>query len=61
MFSEKATKIDKIFIVNLTESSNRQIDGEDFVNFCDLLRKHELYTTITVNMEIQVWGFKNQE
>jgi hypothetical protein len=23
--------------------SNRQVDGEDFVNFCDLLRKHELY------------------
>ena len=40
MFSEMATKIDKIFIVNLTVSSNRQIDGEDFVNFCGLLRKH---------------------
>ena len=23
--------------------SNRQIDGEDFINFCGLLRKHELY------------------
>ena len=43
MFSEKATKIDKIFIVNLTVRSNCQIDGEDFVNFCGLLRKHELY------------------
>ena len=42
-FSEKATKIDKIFTVNLTVCSNRQIDGEDFVNFCGLLRKHELY------------------
>ena len=42
MFSEKATKIDKIFTVNLTGGSNRQIDGEDFVNFCGLLRKHEL-------------------
>ena len=34
-FSEKATK--------MTVCSNRQIDGEDFVNFCGLLRKHELY------------------
>ena len=41
-FSEKATKIDKIFTVNLTVCSNPQIDGEDFVNFCGLLRKHEL-------------------
>ena len=23
---------------------NRRIDGEDFVNFCGLLRKHELYS-----------------
>ena len=32
MFSKKATKIDRIFI-----------DGENFVKFCDLLRKHKLY------------------
>ena len=32
MFFKKATKIDKIF--------KSQIDGEDFVNFCGLLRKH---------------------
>jgi ATP-dependent Lon protease len=31
--SEKATKIDKIFTVNLTVCSNRQIDDEDFINF----------------------------
>ena len=42
-FSEKATKINKIFTVNLTLYGNRQIDSEDFINFCDLLRKHELY------------------
>ena len=42
-FSEKATKINKIFTVNLTVSINGQIDGEDFINFCGLLRKHELY------------------
>ena len=34
MFFKKATKIDKIF--------KSQIDGEDFVNFCGLLRKHVL-------------------
>ena len=32
MFSEKAKKVDKIFTVNLPVCSNRQIDGEDFVN-----------------------------
>ena len=42
MFSKKATKIDEIFIVDLTLCSNCQIDGEDLVNFCVLLRKHEL-------------------
>ena len=33
----------KNFTVNLTLCSKRQIDGENFVNFCGLLRKHELY------------------
>ena len=42
MFSKKATKIDKIFTVNLTGTSYYQIDGEDFVNFRGLLRKREL-------------------
>ena len=41
MFFKRATKIDKIFTANLT-LSERQIDGEDLVNFCGLLRKHEL-------------------
>ena len=31
----------EIFTVDLTLCS--QIDGEDFVNFCGLLRTHELY------------------
>ena len=44
MFSKKATKFDKIFTVDLTLCSRIQIDGEDFVNFCGLLRKQELYT-----------------
>ena len=43
MFSKKASKIDKIFTVNLTLCSKCQIDGEDLVNFCGLLRKQELY------------------
>ena len=43
MFSKKATKIDKIFTVDLTVTTYCQIDGEDFVNFCGLLRKLELY------------------
>ena len=42
MFSKKATIIDEIFTVDLTLCSKCQIDGEYFVNFCGLLRKHEL-------------------
>ena len=43
MFSKKATKIEEIFTVDLTLCSKCQIDGEYFVKFCGLLRKHELY------------------
>ena len=46
MSSKKATKIDKIFTVDLTLCSKWQIDGEDFVNFRGLLRKYELYKYI---------------
>ena len=46
MFSKKATKFDKIFSIDLTLCSKCQIDGEDFVNFCGILRKHVLYLTI---------------
>ena len=42
MFSKKATKIDEIFTVDLTICSKSQIDGEDFIIFCCLLRKYEL-------------------
>ena len=42
-FSEKATIIDKIFTVDLTVCSNRQINGEDLVKLYGLLRKHEIY------------------
>ena len=41
MISKKATKIDKIFTVDLTLCNKCQIYGEDFINFCGLLRKHE--------------------
>ena len=43
MFSKKATKIDKIFTADLTSCSKCQIVSEDFVKFCGLLRKLELY------------------
>ena len=43
MFSRKTTKIDEIFTFDLTLCTKCQIDGEDFVNFCGLLRKYELY------------------
>ena len=43
MSSKKATKIDKIFAVDLTVTTYCQIDGKDFVNFWGLLRKRELY------------------
>ena len=48
MFSKKATRIDEIFIVDLTVTTYCQSDGEDFVNFCGLLRKRELYDTMTL-------------
>ena len=51
-FSEKATKIDKIFTVDLTFTTQRQIDGEDFINFCGRLRKHELQRNFTRNLVI---------
>ena len=43
MFSKKATIIDKIFPVDLKLCSKCQIDGEDFVDLCGLLRKQKLY------------------
>ena len=42
MFFKKATKFDKIFTEDLTLCSKCQINSKDFVNFCGLLRKHEL-------------------
>ena len=45
MFSNKATKMDKIFTANLMVSTYYQIDSEDFFNFCGLLSKRKLYQT----------------
>jgi hypothetical protein len=45
-FSKKATKIVEIFTVDLTVCSKCQIDCEDFIKFCGLLRKHELYCAV---------------
>ena len=42
MFSKKATKIDEIFTLDLTLCSKCQIYGDDFVNFCGLLRRQKL-------------------
>ena len=43
MFSKKYSKLTEIFTVDLTLCSKCQIDGEDFISFCGLPRKHELY------------------
>ena len=52
MFSMKATKIDEIFTFDLRLCSKRHIDGEDFVNFRGLLRKHELYLRTYVGQNL---------
>ena len=41
--SKEGQKFDEILTVDLALCSKYQIDGEDFVNFCGLLRKRELY------------------
>ena len=42
----KAMKIDKILTVDLTFTTQRQINGEDFPNYFGLLRKNELYSKV---------------
>ena len=42
VFSKKTTKIEEIFTFDLILTTQCQTDGEDFVNFCGLVRKHEL-------------------
>ena len=43
MLSKKTTEFDEIFTVDLTLCGKCQINSEDFVNFCNLLRNYELY------------------
>ena len=50
IFSKKATKMDKIFTIDLTLYSKCQIDGEDFIHFCGLLRKHKLYQYVSISV-----------
>ena len=40
VFSKKAIKFDEIFTFNLMLTTYCQINSDDFVNFCGLLRKH---------------------
>ena len=59
MLSKKATKIDKIFAVNLSVISNLQINSEDFVNLCGLHRKHELYQQFEIVKAKSTWPTHN--
>ena len=54
MFSKKATKNYEVFTINLL--SKWQIDGEDCVISCCLLRKHKLYQYFERN-ENRATGF----
>ena len=47
VFSKKVTKFEKIF----TLTKYCQINGEDIVKYCGLLRKHELYDKITAQIK----------
>ena len=57
MFSKKATQFDEIFTSNLTLCSKCQIAGEDFVYFCGLLRKHELYLKHNGLLNVALWHY----
>ena len=57
MFSKKATKLTKSSPTIWRLLSKCQIDSEDFVNFCGLLRKHELSRN---SILVQGEQFKNQ-
>ena len=48
MFSERATKNDKIFFVCLNLVSNHQMDGEDFIFFVDFL-ENMIFKLIYIN------------
>ena len=52
MFFKQPTKIEEIFTVHLTLTTLCQINSEDFVKFCGLLRKHKVYQ-LSVSIEFQ--------
>ena len=52
VFSKMAAKFDNIFTIDLTLTTYCQIDGEDFVNFCGLLRIYELYNDLAKVLKI---------
>ena len=62
VFSKKATKIDEIFNVDLTVLCSKcQIDGEDFVKFCGLLRKHKLYESEIFGIYCKAYGTQTEK
>ena len=54
MFSKDATTFDKILNVNWILTTYCQIDDEDFVNFCGLVRKHKLSELTMLSTIIQL-------
>ena len=50
MFSKKATKIDKIFTVDLTLCRKCQIDHEDLINFLAFWEKTNFNIKIKLNI-----------
>ena len=60
MFSKKATKIDKIFTVNLTLCSNRQIGGEDCSNFVTFL-ENKNFNDVPGSPENVLWNLLEQD
>ena len=51
MFSKKATKLMK------SSPSIVKIGGEDFVNFCDFLRKREVYLARILGMKASLFFY----
>ena len=60
MFFKQATKIDEIFTVDLTLCSKCQIDGEDFVKFCGLLIKHEIYVKMLTKYPYRIQNSRSK-
>jgi hypothetical protein len=61
VFSKNATKIEEIFTVDLTITTQCQIDGEDFFNFCGLLRKYKLYVAWHSESVSKLWYLSKEK